>query len=129
MSTSMQPGTEPAEATGCALRKLTAIVRVSALDAVQRRLHELHVPGLSVTRVKGYGEYANFFAPDWTVQHARIEIFLPGERTDEVARAIADVARTGEPGDGIVVVLPVERLYHIRSGEVSVSTEIRTDPR
>lgn len=129
MSSSTHPDTEADANVGCALRKLTAIVRVSALDAVQRRLHELHVPGLSVTRVKGYGEYANFFTPDWTVQHARIEIFLPRERSDEVARAIADVARTGEPGDGIVVVLPVERLYHIRSGEVSVSTEIRTGTR
>jgi nitrogen regulatory protein P-II 1 len=92
-------------------------------------LHELHVPGISVTNVKGYGEYANFFTSDWTVVHARVEIFLPRRRATDVARAIADAARTGEPGDGIVVVLPVDSLYHIRSGEIFASAEFRQPDR
>jgi nitrogen regulatory protein P-II 1 len=105
------------------LRKVTAIVRTNMLEAVERRLHELKVPGISVTKVKGYGEYANFFTPDWTCEHARIEIFLSRSQAGEVARAIAEAAQTGEPGDGIVVVLPVESMHHIRSGDASVSAE------
>lgn len=106
------------------LRKVTAIVRVDVLERVERRLQELRVPGISVTRVKGYGEYEDYFARDWMTEHARIEIFLRRERSDEVARAIIDAAHTGGAGDGIVVVLPVESIYRIRSGEVATSDEL-----
>lgn len=111
-------GDAPAAPPGAlSLRKVTAIVRTAVLPEVERRLKELGVPGISVTRVKGYGEYANFFTPDWVVEHARLEVFLSRERADEVARTIVSAAATGEPGDGIVVVLPVEAMYRIRTGE------------
>lgn len=96
-------------------RKVTAIVRTVVLQEVERSLRALDVPGISVTKVKGYGEYANFFTSDWIVEHARIEIFLPRDRVEPVARAIVAAAATGEPGDGIVVVLPVESIYRIRT--------------
>jgi nitrogen regulatory protein P-II 1 len=106
------------------LRKVTAIVRVDVLERVERRLQELRVPGVSVMKGKGYGEYENFFARDWMTEHARIEIFLRRERADEVARAIVDAAHTGGAGDGIVVVLPVESIYRIRSRDVATSDEL-----
>lgn len=114
--------TSSPEATATApLRQITAIVRTSMLEDVERRLRELDVPGISVTKVKGYGEYANFFTSDWSVEHARIEIVLPRECADGVARAVVAAARTGEPGDGIVVVLPVESLYRVRTGHCTTA--------
>ena len=106
------------------LRKITAIVRTLVLEKVEERLREIHVPGISVTRVKGFGEYANFFRPDWISEHARIEIFLRQERADEVARAIINAAHTGGAGDGLVVILPVEAVYRIRSGVLATSDEL-----
>ncbi len=105
-------------------RKVTAIVRASVLERVERRLHDQCVPGLSVTKVKGYGEYANFFARDWLVEHVRIEIFVTRERAEAIAQTIVTAARTGDPGDGIVAVLPVEALYHVRTGELVTSTDL-----
>jgi len=111
-----------------ALRKITAIIRASVLEKVEQRLHELRVPGLSVTKVKGYGEYANFFARDWLVEHVRVELFLARERAEEVARAIMETARTDGPGDGIVVVLPVEAVYRVRSGALATAAELDGRP-
>lgn len=111
----------PPAATVC---KVNAIVRASLLAKVEKRLREIHVPGVSVTKVKGWGEYADFFKPDWTCEHARIEIYCREERADEIARAIAGAAHTGEPGDGIVVVLPVQTIYRIRSGQQATAAEI-----
>jgi len=99
------------------LRKVVAIVRSGVLKKVETRLLELRVPGITVTRVKGYGEHANFFSRDWMIEHARIEIILRQERADEIVRAIVAAASSGLPGDGIVVVIPVESVYRIRSGE------------
>lgn len=95
-------------------RKVTAIIRGDKLEKVEQRLHELRVPGISVTRVKGYGEYANFYTNDWMTPHARVEIFISARRADEIAQAIMEAACSGAAGDGIVAVLPVEKLYKIR---------------
>ncbi len=97
------------------LRKIIAIVQNQVLEKVEGRLIDLRVKGISVTKVKGYGEFANFFNPDWLVTHSRIEIFTEEARTDDIASAIMEVAHTGMEGDGIVAIIPVEKLYRIRT--------------
>lgn len=98
-------------------RKVTAIIRPERLEKVEECLRKLNVPGISVTKVKGFGEHINFFKPDWLCQHVRVEIFISIRQADEVAAAIMEAAHTGREGDGIVVVLPVESVYHIRTKE------------
>ncbi|MEA3244567.1 MAG: P-II family nitrogen regulator [Gemmatimonadota bacterium] len=99
------------------IRKVTAIFRADRLPTVEKAVLALGVPGISVTRVKGFGEYRNLYAADLLDEHIRVEIFLPREQAYLVAEAIADAAHTGIEGDGIIVVLPVEALYHIRNKE------------
>lgn len=106
------------------IRKVTAIIRTDVLEEVEAKLQELRVPGITVTRVRGYGAYANLFRPDWLVTHARIEIFMERERAYAVARAIVDTAHRGIPGDGIVVVLPVETVLRIRSKSEATLDEL-----
>lgn len=98
-------------------RKVTAIFRPDRLEAVEDRLRNLGVAGVSVTKVKGFGEYANFYQPDWLSTHVRIEVFTGKLNADEIAEAIMEAAHTGIEGDGIVAVLPVESVYHIRTKE------------
>ena len=57
-------------------RKVTAIIRRDVLEKVELKLQEMGVRGISVTRVKGYGEYLDFYFRDWLVSLARIEIFI-----------------------------------------------------
>jgi nitrogen regulatory protein P-II 1 len=104
------------DASGGPFCKVVAIVQALVLKRVEKRLEEIGVPGVSVTKVKGYGQYADFFRADWMTEHARIEIFLHGARVKEVVRAVIATARTGGAGDGLVVVIPVETIYRIRSG-------------
>lgn len=97
------------------LRKVTAIIRSDVLDRVEERLQNLCVKGLTVTNVKGFGEYANFFTHTWLVTHSRIEIFTEKNRAEQIADAIMQAAHTGGAGDGIVVLLPVEKVLRIRT--------------
>lgn len=94
--------------------KVVAIIQSDVLDKVERRLQELGVPGISVTRVKGYGEYADFYSHDCMTTHARVEVFTAAERADPIAQGIMDAAHSGEKGGGIVAVLPVSKIYRIR---------------
>lgn len=99
------------------LRKVTAIIRSERLEEVEKRLQEAGVKGLSVTKVKGYGEYANFLAHDWMVTHARIEIFTDETAVERISQTIMEAAHGGGKGDGLVAVLPVEKVYRIRTKE------------
>ncbi len=105
-------------------RKVTAIIRRDALEKVERKLQQVGVNGISVTRVKGYGEYADFYARDWMVTYARIEIFTTEEKADDIAQAIVEAAHVGLSGDGIVAVLPVEKLYRIRTKSEATTEHI-----
>ena len=97
--------------------KVTAIFRPERLEAVEDALKKLNVRGVSVTKVKGFGEYANFYTSDWLCTHVRVEVFTGKARADKIAVSIMDAAHTGIEGDGIIGVLPVESVYHIRTLE------------
>ena len=98
-------------------RKVTAIIRPERLEKVEECLSKLNVPGISVTKVKGFGEHMDFFKPDWLCQHVRVEVFIDVGQAEKVAAAIIDTAHTGREGDGIVAILPVKSVYHIRTKE------------
>ncbi|AMV72252.1 P-II family nitrogen regulator [Desulfuromonas carbonis] len=96
-------------------KRIVAIIRGSVLEQVEDRLKQLGVRGITVSQVKGYGEYANLCKGDWLVSNARIEIFSQQSQVDGVVAAILEAAHAGVPGDGLVAVMPVEKLYRIRT--------------
>ncbi|MBI2313942.1 MAG: P-II family nitrogen regulator [Betaproteobacteria bacterium] len=98
-----------------ALSVVVAIIRPGVLEPVEKKLQEMGVRGITVARTKGYGEYANFFSRDWMVDQVRIEIFTEQDRAELIAAAILDAAHTGSPGDGIVAILPVEKVFDVRT--------------
>ena len=104
-------------------RKITAIIRLDRAEQVEHGLKSIGVPGMSCTHVNGYGEYADFYSSDWKVKHARVEIFVTAAQVKEIVDAILKEAGTGSSGDGIIAVLPVEHLYHIRSGANATELE------
>ncbi len=71
--------------------------------------------GVSVSGVKGYGEYKNFYQSDWFGYYARIEIFTSAERAQTIVDTILATASSGTRGNGIVCTLPVECVWRIRS--------------
>lgn len=97
------------------LKKIVAIVRSSVLESVEKRLRESGVKGISVSPIKGYGEYANLYKADRMVTNVKIEIFTELSAVDAIVTAIMETAHLGIEGDGFVAVLPVEKLYRIRT--------------
>ena len=103
------------------MRKVTAIFRESRLEVVEKALQEHGIHGFSITSVRGCGEYMNFYSQDCTSSHSHIEIFVGVDMAEEIAEAIMHAAHIGQSGDGIVAILPVEKLYHIRTKSEIVS--------
>lgn len=99
-------------------------IRSSALEKVEEQLKESGVRGVTTCPVKGYGEYANLSRTDWMAGNARIDIIADEARVDPIVKTIFDAAHSGTAGDGLVAVMPVEKLYRIRTKEEMSLDEI-----
>lgn len=97
------------------MRKVTAIFRQSVLEKVEKALQEYGIHGFTISSVQGCGEYMNFYSKDLMSSHSRIEIFVETDKAEDIAETIMQATHIGQPGDGIVAILPVEKLYHIRT--------------
>lgn len=97
--------------------KITGIIRAETVESVERRLVREGAPGMSITKVKGFGEYMDFFSRNWLVTHARVEVFAFSKDAERIARAIVEEANCGASGDGIVAIAPVETIFRVRTGK------------
>ena len=97
------------------IKLITAIFPRDRLEAVEEKLRRMGVERVDVSKVRGYGEYRNFYTRDWMVDEIRLDIFTRANEVPSIAAAIMDAAHTGEPGDGIVAVVPIEKFYLIRT--------------
>jgi nitrogen regulatory protein P-II 1 len=95
-------------------RKITAIINVNSLEAVEQALKQEKTIEVAITRVKGYGDYKNFYSPQWVSTHARVEVFMLAQHAEQVAHDIMQAAHTGLDTDGVIAILPVETIYHVR---------------
>lgn len=105
-------------------KKIVAIIRKGHLEKVEHALQEYGVRGITVTQVKGFGEYANYFSRDWMCEYARIELFVGEEEVDPIIEKLMEAAHTGSSGDGMVAVLPVDAVYRIRTKSPATVGEV-----
>ncbi len=106
------------------MKFVTAIIKPFKLDDVRENLQQLHIDGMTVSEVKGYGrqkghteiyrgaEYVVSFLPK-----LRIEIAVKDEQVEAAIAAIRAATNTGQIGDGKIFVSPIERAWRIRTGE------------
>lgn len=98
-------------------RKVTAIIPTLILENVENELKKIGVPGMSVTKVVGYGEYRNLYTKGELSECSRVEIFTEKDKASLIVKTIAKAVHSGLNTDGIIAVLPVEELIRIREYE------------
>ena len=106
------------------MKLVVAIVRPDRLTEVLEALFHREVRGLTISRVQGHGgetEHVETYRGT-TVKMAlsekvRLEIGVSDHFVRPTVDAIVSAARTGDVGDGKIFVLPVEKVYRIRTGE------------
>lgn len=104
-------------------RVIVAIIRRNKLEEVEKKLRDIGIGRITVSKVKGYGEYQDFFSKHWMVDEIRIEIFAAEESIDSITKAIMDAAHTGMRGDGIIAVFPIEKFFRIRTRSEATPNE------
>jgi nitrogen regulatory protein PII len=93
-----------------------AIVPPETVDALERRFRSIGIGGMTLTKVKGFGEYKNFFSRDLLSEHTKLEVFVEESHLEGLLNALLEVAGSDVPGAGIAAVMPVERFLHLRTG-------------
>jgi nitrogen regulatory protein P-II 1 len=106
------------------MKKIEAIIRPLKLDEVKIALGEIGVTGMSVSDVRGRGRQRghreSFRGAAYTIElpmKIKLEIVARDGDVAEIVAAIESHARTGEPGDGKIFVLPMEDAVRIRTEE------------
>jgi nitrogen regulatory protein P-II 1 len=106
------------------MKLVVAILRAERLNDVLAALYRADVRGFSISRIEGHGgELAEVQTYRGTTvkmelsEKVRIEIGVSDHFVDPTVKAILTGAHTGEVGDGKIFVLPVEKVYRIRTGE------------
>lgn len=106
------------------MKQILAIVRPEKLESVKEALVALGINGLTVSSVQGFGKQRGFTEVYRGVTvEARLlpKVSILTVVTDDalagVVEAIKNAARTGQIGDGKIIVTPVESSIRIRTGE------------
>ncbi len=110
------------------MKKIEAIIRLSRFDKVREALADIGVRFFTLTEVKGFGlqkgeklMYRGSVYDSDYIARLRLDILCTTEKVDAIIDAIIDAGRTGEVGDGKIVVLDVDQVARIRTGEVDAA--------
>jgi len=106
------------------MKKIMAIIKPFKIEEVKDALNEMHVEGMTVTEVRGFGrqkghteiyrgaEYVVDFLPK-----IKMEVVTTDELAPQIVSAIMEAAKTGKIGDGKIFIMPVDDAVRIRTGE------------
>lgn len=106
------------------MKLVIGIVRPEKANDVLAALYGADVHGLSISRVQGHGgererveTYRGTTVKMSLSEKVRFEIAVSDEFVEPAIEAVLEGARTGEVGDGKILVVPLERAIRIRTGE------------
>ncbi|HMI43924.1 MAG TPA: P-II family nitrogen regulator [Gemmatimonadaceae bacterium] len=106
------------------MKLVVAIIRPERLNEVLEALYRAEVRGLTISRVRGHGgeteaveTYRGMTVKVELHDKVRLEIGVSDPFVEPTVKAILSAGATGEVGDGKIFVLPVEKVYRIRTGE------------
>ncbi|MCI0552485.1 MAG: P-II family nitrogen regulator [Anaerolineae bacterium] len=105
-------------------KKIEAIFREEKLIAVKEALSEIGIIGMNVMEVRGHGRQGGIelagrigtYKVD-LLPRVQLNIILSDHNVEKTIEIIQQAAQTGDIGDGIIFVYPVEEVIRIRTGE------------
>lgn len=106
------------------MKKIEAIIRPEKLDEVKKALSDIGIVGLSIYDVEGRGRGAGMTVYGRTgayvidlLPRKAIAVVLSERNVAATVEAIKAAAFTGEKGDGVIFVYPVDNVIRISTNE------------
>ncbi|MFK7936891.1 MAG: P-II family nitrogen regulator [Saprospiraceae bacterium] len=106
------------------MKKIEAIVRLSRFDRIRDALAEIGVKFFTLSEVKGFGLQkgkqltyrGSVYDADY-IARLQLDILCEADKVDAIVETIVSSGRTGEVGDGKVMVYDIQQIVRIRNGE------------
>ncbi|MDP3182378.1 MAG: P-II family nitrogen regulator [Desulfobaccales bacterium] len=106
------------------LKKIEAIIREEKLNDVKDALKDIGIVGLNVFEIRGHGRQGGIKLAGRSGSYQvdllpkiQLNIVLSEHNLEDTIEAILNSAYTGETGDGLIFVYPVEEVIRIRTRE------------
>jgi nitrogen regulatory protein P-II 1 len=105
------------------MKKVDCILRPHKLEEVKTALSELGITGMTVSEVRGCGSSKPppaSLSEEMLIRlpvRLRLEMVVPNEMVEAVIETILRHARTGQPDDGKIFILPYQDAIRIRTEE------------
>ena len=105
-------------------KKIEAIIREEKLHDVKDALREIGIVGMNVTECRGHGRQGGVelvgrmgtYKVDM-LPRVQINIVLSDHNVEKAIETICQAARTGNVGDGLIFLYPVDDVIRIRTGQ------------
>lgn len=114
---------QPEENKG-SMKKIEAIIRLSQFEQVRDALANIGVRFFTLMEVKGFGlqkgaklVYRGSVYDSDYIGRLQLDILCRDDQVKDIIKVITESGRTGEVGDGKIVVLDVQSVTRIRTGE------------
>ncbi|MEN6623707.1 MAG: P-II family nitrogen regulator [Smithella sp.] len=106
------------------LKKIEAIIREDKVNDVRDALKAIGIVGMNMIEIRGHGRQggiqlvgrAGTYQVDMLTK-IQINIILSESNLEETIEAILNSAGTGQPGDGIIFIYPVDEVIRVRTRE------------
>lgn len=106
------------------MKKIEAIIREEKLNDVKKALYDIGIVGMNVIEIRGHGREGGIellgrsgaYRIDM-LPKIQLNIVLSDHNVDKTVATLCEAARTGEPGDGLIFIYPVDDVVRIRTGE------------
>lgn len=105
-------------------KKIEAIIREEKLNDVKEALRQIGIVGMNVFEVRGHGRQGGITLAGRTgtyqvdmLPRLQLNIILSDHNVEKTVNTIRAAAQTGNIGDGIIFIYPVEEVIRIRTGE------------
>ena len=102
------------------MKEIKAVVQPNRLPKIRSALRNIKgFPGMTVSKVEGCGHHVARQVHDIREEltdyspKVRIEMITPDDLVEGVLQILVEVGHTGQVGDGIVWVTPVERFIRL----------------
>ena len=105
-------------------KKIEAIIREEKLDDVKYALQEIGIIGMNLSEIRGHGRQGGIslagrtgtYKVDW-LPKIQLNIVLSDHNVEKTIEVIRESAVTGEQGDGVIFIYPVDEVIRVRTGE------------
>ncbi len=105
-------------------KKIEAIIREDRFNDVKEALRNIGIVGMNVIEVRGHGRQGGIVLTGRTgtyqidmLPRLQLNIVLSDHNVEKTVETIINAARSGDIGDGIIFIYPVEEVIRIRTGE------------